>query len=262
LIDALERGTGPAIVLLHGVGSRAFSWSAQLEGWSDAHRVIAWDAPGYGRSDALGDPTPSVDMYAEALADLLAALDVERPVLVGHSLGALIAAAFAAAHPDRLRGLVLSSVACGYGSLPAAEREARYQARARDRIGLGAEAFSRKRSSAVLSPHASPAAFEQVRAAMSSIGEAGYLAALRMLFRADIFTALPAITAPTLVLCGAADDVTPPEQNRRVAQALGGARFALVEDAGHAVYVEQPEAFGAIVRAFITERERARESRA
>lgn len=258
MIDAIERGTGPAVVLLHGIGSRAFSWSAQLDAWSNDHRIIAWDAPGYGRSDALADPVPPVGDYVAALHGLLAALGVERPLLVGHSLGALTAAAYAATHPGRLLGLVLSSVACGYGSLPPAEREARYQARARDRIGLGAEAFSRKRSAVVLSPHASPAAFEQVRAAMSSIGEAGYLAALRMLFSADIVPALSSITAPTLVLCGAADTVTPPEQNRRVAESVSGARFALVEGAGHAVYVEQPEAFNAVVRAFITEVESAR----
>jgi len=251
LIDALERGTGPAIVLLHGIGSRAFSWSAQMAAWSDTHRVIAWDAPGYGRSDPLPDPAPPVGAYADALVELLAARSVERFTLVGHSLGALIAAAFAALHPDRVQALVLSSVACGYGTLPPDERERRYQARAADRIDLGAEAYSQKRSAVVLSPQASPASLERVREAMSSIGEAGYLAALRMLFGADIFPLLGRITAPTLVVCGAADGVTPPDQNRRVAESIGGARFALVEAAGHVVYVEQPAAFDAVVRDFV-----------
>ena len=261
MIDALERGSGPAIVLLHGIGSRAFSWTAQLDAWSDSHRVLAWDAPGYGRSDALAERAPHVGAYVDALDGWLAAAGVERPLVVGHSLGALIAAAFAATHPDRLRGLVLSSVACGYGTLAAAEREARYAARAQDRIDLGAEAFSQKRSAAVLSPQAGAATIERVRAAMRSIDEAGYLAALRMLFGADIFALLPAITAPTLVACGALDTVTPPEQNRRVAENVRGARFTLIAAAGHAVYVEQPAAFGAVVRAFITEVESARESR-
>jgi pimeloyl-ACP methyl ester carboxylesterase len=257
LIDALESGTGPAIVLLHGIGSRAFSWNDQLAAWSDTHRVIAWDAPGYGRSDALADPTPLVGAYADALADLLAARGVDRLLLVGHSLGALIAAAFAAAHPERVQALVLSSVACGYGSLPADERERRRRARAQDRIDLGAEAFSRKRSTHVLSSQASPVALERVRTAMSSIGEPGYLAAVHMLFNSDIFTATPRITAPTLVVCGSADEVTPPEQNRRVVESIAGAQFAPVEGAGHVVYVEQPAAFNAVVHRFLTTGARA-----
>ena len=257
MIDALESGTGPAIVLLHGIGSRAFSWNDQLVAWSDAHRVIAWDAPGYGRSDALADPAPLVVAYADALAELLAERRVDRFSLVGHSLGALVAAAFAAAHPERVQTLVLASVACGYGSLPPDEREQRRRARAQDRIDLGADVFSRKRSAVVLSPQASDAALERVRAAMGSIGEPGYLAALHMLFNSDIFSATSRIAAPTLVVCGSADAVTPPEQNRRVAESIRDAQFALVEGAGHVVYVEQPAAFNAVVGRFLTTGARA-----
>lgn len=246
-------------MLLHGIGSRAFSWSVQLGAWSDTHRVIAWDAPGYGRSDPLAEGAPHVGAYVEALAELLSALSVERPIVVGHSLGALIAATFASTYPDRVQALVLSSVACGYGSLPAAAREQRYQARAQDRIDLGAEAFSKKRSAAVLSPQASPESVELVRTAMSSIGEAGYLAALRMLFSADLWPMLSRVTAPTLVICGSVDAATSPDQNRRVAQSINGARFTLIDGAGHAVYVEQPEAFDVIVRAFLAELERTRD---
>ena len=252
MIDALECGSGPALVLLHGIGSRAFSWRAQLDAWSAAHRVIAWDAPGYGRSDLLATSAPGVDAYVDALSGLLADRGVDRFVLVGHSLGALVAAAFAATHPQRVEALVLASVASGYGALPPDERERAERTRAQDRIALGPEGFSHKRSAVVLSRQASPEALERVREAMASIAEQAYLAALHMLYATDIFTFTARIAAPTLVVCGTADEATPIARNRQVAEAIAGARFASIEGAGHVTYVECPAEFNAIVGRFIS----------
>lgn len=248
-VAALEAGRGAPLVLLHGIGSRAFSWATQLERWSRHAHVLAWDAPGYGESLDLPG-TPSVEAYAGALVRRLDAARLERPLIVGHSLGALIAAAFAARYPDRVAGLVLLSVACGYGALPPAERERRYEARACELTALGPEAFSAARAAVLISPGGPPEAVERVRAAMRTIRLPGYLAALRTLMSSDVFAYAPAIVAPALVACGSADTVTPPEQTRRVAERIAGATFALVEGAGHAVYVERPDALDEVVVPF------------
>src|SRR5690349_13550919 len=93
-LSFLEAGAArdPAIVLLHGLGSRAESWRDLLADLpARGLRVIAWDQPGYGLSDALPMAGPSPADYADALRALADALDLRRFFLVGHSLGALIA---------------------------------------------------------------------------------------------------------------------------------------------------------------------------
>ncbi len=85
---------------------------------TDGHRLIAWDAPGYGGSAALAQTEPDAAAYANALAALIAELQLQQPLIVGHSLGASIGSAFAAANPDRLSGLVLADPAQGYATAP------------------------------------------------------------------------------------------------------------------------------------------------
>lgn len=246
----LEAGTGPAVVLLHGIGSRSFSWSTQLERWSGHYRVVAWDAPGYGASDDLPQPEADASDYADAFADFLDALGIERPVVVGHSLGALIAGTFASRYPERARALVLLSVACGYGHLSLIDRERRFSTRAGDLRTLGVEEMARKRASALLSAHATDGDVLRIRDAMRTMREPGYLAALRMLTDADLLAVTPSIRIQALVACGADDTVTPPEQNRRVAASIPGARFVLIDGAGHACYVERPDALDAALLPF------------
>ena len=87
------------IVLLHGIGSNAQSFAPLMQAFEGRHPLLAWDAPGYGDSQPLAVDWPDASDYAAALNRLLAQLDVSRCILVGHSLGALIAARFAVVSP-------------------------------------------------------------------------------------------------------------------------------------------------------------------
>src|SRR5215510_9942561 len=88
-----EAGNGPALVLLHGIGSGAASWLGQFEGFGDRYRVLAWDAPGYGESAPLDELKPLAAHYEQAVAEWLDAAQVSSAIVVGHSLGAIVAAA-------------------------------------------------------------------------------------------------------------------------------------------------------------------------
>src|SRR4051812_26749376 len=102
------------IVLLHGIGSNAGSFEPLLACLGQSRSVIAWNCPGYGRSAPLAAEWPLPQSYSEALAQLLDRLAVDRAVVVGHSLGAIIAARFAAMNPGRVAGVALISPAVGY----------------------------------------------------------------------------------------------------------------------------------------------------
>lgn len=108
------------MVLLHGISSGSASWIKQLNdsGLTDGHRLLAWDAPGYGGSLPLADPQADAAGYAAALAALIDELQLAQPLIVGHSLGALIGSAYAAGYPDGLCGLVLADPAQGYATAP------------------------------------------------------------------------------------------------------------------------------------------------
>jgi pimeloyl-ACP methyl ester carboxylesterase len=108
-----ESGEGPALVLLHGIGSGSAAWLFQLEDLANQYRVIAWDAPGYGESDAFAIDKPYPSDYARALSVLLNALQVKSFVLVGQSLGCLMAGAYARMFPNHPRMVLISPALTG-----------------------------------------------------------------------------------------------------------------------------------------------------
>src|SRR3546814_16252965 len=124
-ISYREAGSGAPLVLLHGIGSAARAFRDQLAVLSAGYRVIAWDAPGYGDSINLPMPQPGAGDYAAALAAFLDALGVTSRHLLGHSLGALMAARFAAAYPQRVRSLTMASIAVGHAHLSERPEERR-----------------------------------------------------------------------------------------------------------------------------------------
>lgn len=242
----------PALLLLHGIGSGSASWASQLASLpARGLRVVAWDAPGYGGSEALAVAAPSPADYAAALADFADVLGLDRFSLLGHSLGALMASAFCCRAGARIDRLILAAPAAGYGKAAAEERRSKIDGRLAAMAQLGPAGLAENRAAALLSPQAPPEAVERVRAVMRQLRPDGYAQAVRMLGQADLFAEVGALTVPTLVLCGTADGVTPEAGCRRVAAAIPGARYEALPGLGHAAYVEDPRRFDAAVLRFL-----------
>ena len=245
----LEQGTGTPLVLLHGVGSAARSWKHQLDALSRNLRVIAWDAPGYGSSTALALAEPGAEDYAAVLQEFLAAVGVDRFHLVGHSLGCVMAARYARRHPERILSLTLASIATGHAQLPAAEREKLRAGRLDDLAALGPRGMAEKRGPRLLGPHATPENVRAVVETMALIRPDGYTQAVQMLSNADTPADVRALPSDMRVqfIYGDADVITTPEQNQRVHRKRPGAPVHVLAGAGHACYIEQPEAFNGLV---------------
>lgn len=248
----VDEGAGAAIMLLHGIGSAARSWSAQIAALSANWRVIAWNAPGYTPSSALAVDWPSASDYANRLAALLDSLAVERCHLVGHSLGCLIAARFAVLYPGHVASLTLASCAIGHARLPEDERERLLASRIDDVMSLGARGMAEKRGPRLLGPEASAQTIAAVVEAMATVDPNGYAQAARMLSRGDLLADIEALSAmlPVQFIYGSADVITPPAINMRAAEARPGAAVTVLENAGHACYVEQPGAFSHAIEGF------------
>ncbi|ALK32407.1 alpha/beta fold hydrolase [Burkholderia plantarii] len=237
------------IVLLHGIGSGAASWVQQLDTLGAARRVLAWDTPGYGESSPVAPASPQAGDYAAVLADWLDALGVARCVLVGHSLGAIVAGRFAATHGARVAGLLLLSPAAGYGAASEAVRAQKRDARLAMLAELGPQGLAERRSANMLSPSASEPARQWVRWNMARVVPAGYAQATHLLANADLAADLAGRRGPVMVAVGEHDGITPPEACARLARAAG-VPLQLIPNAGHAGYIEAPAACDALIDAF------------
>lgn len=252
-ISYLEAGTGTPLVLLHGIGSAARAFRDQFAALSAGYRVIAWDAPGYGDSASLPMSQPGTGDYAAALAAFLDALGVTTCHLLGHSLGALMAARFAADHPRRVLSLTLASIAGGYGHMPDADRQDFIKQRLADLIAMGPRAMAEKRGPRLLGPQATPAMIARVVDTMGSVRPDGYTQAVNMLATGDVKADVTrlAVDLPLQIIFGSDDVITPPERNRAVAALRPAAPVIEIVGAGHAVYLEKPDAFNTALAGFV-----------
>ncbi|ATJ81071.1 alpha/beta fold hydrolase [Halomonas beimenensis] len=244
-----ESGEGEAIVLLHGISSGAASWepvAPRLAGY----RLLAWDAPGYGESQPLAAAEPTAADYAARLDAWLDALAVERCVLVGHSLGAMMASAYAARRPERLAGVVLADPALGYRDADEAKRDSVYRSRWTMLAEQGHDAYAAARAPRLLREGADAADIARVRDGMRRLHVEGFSQASWMLANDALEGYLPeGLPVPATVLCGDEDAITPPEASRALAERLG-LPYRDIPRAGHASYIDAPEAFAEALDAF------------
>jgi pimeloyl-ACP methyl ester carboxylesterase len=237
-------GRGTPIVLLHGIGSRARSFVPLMEALDPRFSVIAWDAPGYGDSSPLPVEAPDASDYAAALNRFLAELDISHCILIGHSLGALVAARLAVVSTNRVATLALLSPALGYGADRNGPLPSPVAARLEELDRFGAEAFAAKRAPGLVAdPAGRPDVLQQVERAMAEVRRPGYDQAARMLASGRLLKDAAHVAVPTGVWVGEHDRITPPANARQVFEALpppARRAYGEIAGAGHAVCQERP----------------------
>jgi pimeloyl-ACP methyl ester carboxylesterase len=248
----LDDGTGPAIVLLHGIGSGARSWRTVLPYLARSFRVVAWDAPGYASSTPVAAERPDPDDYAERLRLLVDALGLDRFEVVGHSLGAITAARFAALHPGRVTGVTLACPSTGHARLPQEERDKLRNARLGDLGKLGPREMAKLRGPRLVSAGASEEVRQSVVETMGMVRPDGYQQAVSLLSGADTRADLERLPAsmPVQFIYGDQDIITPPAGTLALATARPDVGIYKMEGVGHALYLEKPEIFSDLLANF------------
>lgn len=227
------------VLLSHGFSSSSHMWAPNLAALTAADRVVTWDLRGHGKSDSPGD----LGQYSEALAveDMAALLDTVgagRAVVGGLSLGGYLSLAFHLAHPERVRALMLFDTGPGYRRDEGREgwnRSALANAEAFETRGL--DALARR---------------SEVRREIHRDASGLALAARGLLTQHDarVIESLGTIGVPTLVLVGAADAPFLAAADYMAAH-IAGATKVVLEGAGHASNLDQPEAFDRAVTSFL-----------
>lgn len=249
-VEIRQAGTGPVLFLLHGIGSGSQAWVHQFAPFGDGFRVVAWAAPGYGRSTDITRDRPVPRDYAKVLLALFDALNIDRAILCGNSLGALFAGAFANLAPERVRGLFLSDAARGHAHLEEDERQAKLRGRLEPLEAIGVERMARARAGNLLSPNAPQSLIDQVADINAKVRPVGLTRAAHALSVGDLIDELNWYEGPMAVVCGAEDRVTPPDSNREIAASRPQASFTLIPGAGHLPYIEAPDAFNKLLGDF------------
>ncbi|WP_341894729.1 alpha/beta fold hydrolase [Ferrovibrio terrae] len=248
----LRAGNGIPVIFLHGIGGAARLWQAQLESFSAAgFSAVALDLPGYGSRPPVGDI--SFDAYAEDLEALVARLGLDRPVLVGHSLGGMIAQTALRRRPDGYRAVALSGTSPAFGNA-GGDFQKQFLA---DRLGpldAGRSMADLAPSivASIMGPQPDPAGRAQAISAMGSTSEATYRAAMHCIVRFDERANLPAIHVPVLCLAGEHDRNAPAAMMERMAGKIPGARYVCLPGIGHLPNLEAPQAFDHAVLGFLS----------
>lgn len=257
LVAYHDVGSGRALVLIHAFPLSADQWLPQLDGRPAGWRLIAPDVRGFrgaGREPQVEAGLDAAAMNTHA-ADVLALMDhlgLERAVVGGLSMGGYITLALARLAPERLDGLVLADTKA------TADDEAGRAARDK-MVALVTEKGPAAVADLMLpkvigetSQRTQPGLLDEVRAAMLHNTAEGIASAVRAMKSREDFTAwLPAITCPTLVICGVEDVLTPPSDSRAMASAIPGAELVLLPGIGHLSNLEAPGPFTAALQAFL-----------
>ncbi|WP_075594904.1 alpha/beta fold hydrolase [Novacetimonas hansenii] len=238
------------LVLLHGIGSDARSWQAQLTSFGTRRQVIAWNAPGYAESAPFSMERPVVDDYADILSSLLDNNGIKQCDLVGHSLGALTAARMALRTPSRVANLILSAPASGLGLPPNSPFPPALQGRIDDITRLGPAGMAAQRARRTLSPQATAQQIAGAVAAMGRVSVSGYTQAVHLLATGNLIQDLRGLQRPVYIMTGREDVIVPMRAIQEITTAVPGCILRIMEQAGHASYYEYPETFNKVLEEF------------
>lgn len=252
-IHVVERGSGPPILLLHGVTLSTVTWHYQLADLAHDHRVIALDHRGHGRS--TGDAGSfTVERLAEDLASVIEQLDLRDAVIVGHSMGGMTLMQMAADRPDiiaeRCAGLILMSTDAGPGSTmpgwalvsrvltPASQRYLRLAGRLPGGL-LPSTDLSYLIARLGLGRAPSPTHVELTRVMTGAVPAPILAEFWGSILGFDVSETLADLDVPTLVFVGSRDAVTPVHQSRRIASRIPVAELDILPGAGHMMMLER-----------------------
>lgn len=247
-----EAGQGAPLVLLHAFPLDRAMWQPQLAALSEVAHVYAPDLPGFGESA----PAPfTIDGVADVVAEFMVAQGIVKATVCGLSMGGYVALALARRHPDKLTSLVLADTRAGIDDSTAKANRDKSIALVNEKGSAALFEGMLPKVVAEATRTEKPdlaARLKEIAGRQPAASVAAALVALRD--RPDANPGLKAISAPTLVIVGEFDNVTPPLSSANLSAQIRGSQLVHIPGAGHLSNVENPDAFTAAVRGFLGER--------
>ncbi|MBV6395882.1 MAG: 2-hydroxy-6-oxo-6-phenylhexa-2,4-dienoate hydrolase [Anaerolineales bacterium] len=222
----------PPVVFIHGAGGTHLHWSPQTRRIPN-YRVYALDLPAHGKSAGLG--SQHIGEYARAVINFLDALKLNAAVMIGHSMGGGIALSLALDFPKRVLGLGL----IGTGARLRVDPRMLESTSRAETFPAAVQLINDLEFGVSVSPRLKELARQRMSEMRPAVLHGDFLACDEF----DVTNRLNEISAPTLILCGAQDQLTPPKYSEQLHTQIQNSRLAIVPQAGHMVMLEQPELF-------------------
>jgi len=243
-------GDGEPLLLLHGLGSSALDWQAQVPAFASAYQVIAPDLAGFGRSDKLTQPH-SIAVYAGDMYALLDYLGIDRCHVLGHSMGGAVAFQMGTEMPRRLRSLIILNSLPSFVLDTAAKRLEYYLRLWIVRL-FGMKPLARLVTKRLLPQEEHRVVAERMAARYARNDRKSYVEALKALVGWSVVDQLAVLSMPVLMI-SADQDYTPVEEKRKYLEHMPNARLQVIYDSRHATPVDQAAALNKIVLEFLAE---------
>ena len=256
-VITLGEGSGPPVVLVHGLGGSWKNWLENMPYLARHRTTIALDLPGFGDSD-LPDGDISISNFARCLEAVLDALGVGAVDLVGNSMGGFISAELAITRPDRVHSLALVDAA-GISTTDLMRGPTMTLMRlivAQSQWASGQDAMLRRPrlrhlAFRAIMRHPTRLALDLVAHQAGGPGMPGFLLAMDALLSYDFRERLPEITCPVLIVHGEQDMLVPVADAREFHRLIAGSRLEILADTGHVPMLERPTTFNALLADFL-----------
>jgi 3-oxoadipate enol-lactonase len=244
-------GRGELVIFVHGIGGNRTNWHDQLPVFSQHYHAVACDCRGYGDSDDY-DGALEFSSFADDVVRVHRHFGVKTAHIVGLSMGGRIALDLAVRFPDRVASLVLCDTHRGFAKFPEATKREFVRSRKEPLINGGQpKDIAVPVAKTLAGPTASPQTFQRLVDSLSSLHKESYIKSLEATVSGDREVDLSTIGAPSLVVVGEHDILTPPAEARTIADAIPGAKYLIIPKAGHLSNIENPEFFNDRVLHFL-----------
>jgi pimeloyl-ACP methyl ester carboxylesterase len=253
LVDGLrlhyaQEGHGSDLFLIHGLGGSLHDWDDCVPELARFHRVTRWDARGFGESDKPPGPY-APELFAKDLARLFRACGLNRAHIAGISMGGVIAQRFALDFPEYVESLTLMSTSSEVG--PQAHAAWEKTAAIIEERGFSTNTNAAQRGFSPGFAKAHPEVVEAMALRTAKNDPRAYAAAARAIGGYNWTNELPRLQAPTLILQGLDDVLTPPGGAIKMSRVLPRARLLMIPECGHAATQEKPELLTRTLLAFL-----------
>lgn len=248
-----DEGTGGIpLIFIHGFPFDRTSWLPQYDHFKKYCRVIIYDIRGFGSSLTDSDTQFSMEVFAKDLLAFMKALQIDKAIVCGLSMGGYILMNALKLEPERFAAVVLCDTQCNADSEEAREKRYKTIEQIREKgIGDFADSFIKN----VFHEHSFETKQSEVKAIREVImntTQQTLISTIKALAkRPDTSDVLSSVKVPALIICGAQDKITPPEKSQAMHDLLKNSVYKVIDDAGHLSNIDQPEAFNKYLGEFI-----------
>jgi pimeloyl-ACP methyl ester carboxylesterase len=244
-----DDGTGPALIMVHGIGARRSLWNDVVAQLKHRYRCISYDLRGHGDSPMPAMPF-TLDDLVEDLEALRARLGIENAHIVGHSLGGMIGPAYALRYPERVSSLGMFSTAAFRATDDAAKVRALVAAMRATGVESSLDVLVARWFTDAFGERHPEAVLNRKRQVLDTDPNV-FLNVFDIYATTEMAPWLSMVQAPALVLTGELDGGCPPRLNRQIAAAMTNARLVVLDALKHAILIEAPERVSYHLREFL-----------